>query len=638
MAKQQFQAESKRLLDMMINSIYTHKEIFLRELISNASDAIDKRHFQSLTDSSLVPENGYEIRLTTDPDNRTLTISDNGIGMTKEELENNLGVIAQSGSLAFKQENQSEDTDIIGQFGVGFYASFMVASNVKVISKACGETQAYVWESDGADGYTIEPGEKDSYGTDIILTIKQDPEGEKEDSYDAFLETYRLSSLVRKYSDYIRYPIKMLMPHSHTKPKPEDAPEDYQPEYETVYEDDTLNSMIPLWKKDKKDITEEEYTSFYRGKFMDYMKPAHIIHSHSEGLTASYHALLFIPSQPPYDYYSKDYAKGLQLYASGVLIMDKCADLLPDYFGFVRGLVDSSDLSLNISREMLQHDRQLKAIAISLEKKIKSELLKLQKDDREKYEQFWTSFGYSIKAGAYANYGADKEKLRDLMMFYSAKEKKMITLKEYREAMPENQEEIYYASGANIDLLDKLPQAEMVRKHDFDILYLTADIDEFIITQLAEQDEKKFRSITAGDLNLSSEEEKKEAEKKSTANRPMFDLMKESLDGKVKDVRVSSRLVNDPVCLTSEGSLSIEMERVLNNVQNNSGSHVSAEKILEINASHPIFDTLCKLYADDQDKLKDYTALLYNQALLIAGIPIDDPAAFSNAVCNLMTK
>lgn len=637
MAKQQFKAESKRLLDMMINSIYTHKEIFLRELISNASDAIDKRHFRSLTDASLVPENGYEIRLTADKDARTLTISDNGIGMTRDELENNLGVIAQSGSLAFKQENQSEDTDIIGQFGVGFYASFMVASHVQVISKACGETQAYMWESDGADGFTIEPCDKADCGTDIILTIKPNAEGENAETYDEFLETYRLSSLVRKYSDYIRYPIRMLTPHSRPLPKPEDAPEDYQTQYETVMEDDTLNSMVPLWKKDKKDITEDDYAEFYRGKFMDYMKPARVIHSRSEGLTASYTALLFIPSQAPYDYYSKDFTKGLQLYASGVLIMDKCADLLPDYFGFVRGLVDSSDLSLNISREMLQHDRQLKAIAISLEKKIKSELLKMQKDDREAYENFWKSFGYSIKVGAYANYGADKEKLRDLMLFYSAKEKKMVTLKEYREAMPEGQEEIYYAAGSSIDTLDKLPQAEMVRKHDYDILYLTADIDEFVISLLESQDEKKFRSITAGDLNLSSEEEKKEAEEKSTANRAMFDLMKDALDGKVKDVRVSSHLVSNPVCLTSDGSLSIEMERVLNAVPNGHGQ-VNAEKILEINGSHPIFDTLCKLYAENPDKLKTYASLLYNQALLIAGLPIADPAAFTNSICELMSE
>ena len=637
MAKQQFQAESKRLLDMMINSIYTHREIFLRELISNASDAIDKRHFKSLTDASLVPEEGFEIHLAADEDARTLTISDNGIGMTKEELEHNLGTIAQSGSLAFKQENQTDDTDIIGQFGVGFYASFMVASHVKVVSKACGSEQAYVWESDGADGYTIEPGEKDSYGTDIILTIKPDPEGEDEDTYSEFLQTYRLAGLVRKYSDYIRYPIKMQMPHSQEKPKPEDAPEDYKPEYETVYTEDTLNSMIPLWKKAKKDITQDEYDEFYRSKFMDYMKPLRTIHFHNEGLTASYDALLYIPSQPPFDYYSKDFSKGLSLYTSGVMIMEKCADLLPDYFGFVRGLVDSSDLSLNISREMQQHDRQLKAIAISLEKKIRSELLKMQKDEREEYIKFWNAFGYSIKAGAYANYGADKEKLRDLMMFYSAKNEKLITLKEYREAMPEDQEEIYYAAGSSTDALSKLPQAEMVRKHDYDILYLTADIDEFIISQLESQDNKKFRSITAGDLNLSSEEEKKEAEEKSTANRAMFDAMKEALDGKVKDVRVSSRLVSDPVCLTSEGNLSIEMERVLNNVPNN-GNHFSAEKILEINASHPIFEKLIRLYTSDPDKLKTYAKLLYDQAMLIAGMPVEDPAAFTQAMCDLMAE
>ena len=636
MAKQQFKAESKRLLDMMINSIYTHKEIFLRELISNASDAIDKRHFRSLTDSSLTPENGYCIRLAVDKDARTLTISDNGLGMTKEELENNLGTIAQSGSLAFKKEHQSEETDIIGQFGVGFYSSFMVASNVRVVSKACGSEQAYAWESDGADGYTIEPSEKDEYGTIITLTIKPDSEEEDGDKYSEYLENYRLAELVHKYSDYIRYPIKMMMPHSKMLPKPEDAPEDYQPEYETVYEDDTLNSMVPLWKKDKKDITKDEYTAFYRSKYMDYFEPSKVIHYRSEGLTASYTSMLFIPSQPPYDYYSKDFAKGLQLYASGVLIMDKCADLLPDYFGFVRGLVDSSDLSLNISREMLQHDRQLKAIAISLEKKIKSELLKMQKDDRETYDSFWKSFGYSIKAGAYANYGADKEKLRDLMMFYSAKEKKFITLKEYCEAMPEGQEEIYYAAGSNNDSLEKLPQAEMVRAHDYDILYLTADIDEFVVQILESQDGKKFRSITAGDLNLSTEEEKKEAEEKSTANRAMFDLMKDALDGKVKDVRISSRLVSDPVCLSSDGNVSIEMERVLKHVQN--AGDVSAEKILEINANHPIFDKLCKLYQDDPSLLKNYAELLYDQALLIAGLPIADPTAFSKSICDLMTK
>ena len=634
MAKQEFQAESKRLLDMMINSIYTHKEIFLRELISNASDAVDKRHFRALTDSSLAPEGGYEIRLSPDQETRTLTIKDNGIGMTRDELENNLGVIAQSGSLQFKKENDAvEDVDIIGQFGVGFYSAFMVASHVTVISRACGEEQAYRWDSDGADGFEITEAVKDDYGTEIILTIKESSE---EENYDEFLQGYKLSSLVKKYSDYIRYPIRMTLPHPVMKPKPEDAPEDYQPEYETVYEDQTLNSMVPLWKKAKKDIKDEEYTQFYTEKFFDYMPPAHVIHTKTEGLSASYNALLFIPQKPPYDYYTKDFKKGLQLYASGVLIMDKCEDLLPDYFAFVRGLVDSPDLSLNISREILQHDRQLKAIAISLEKKIRSELLKLQKDDREKYTEIWKNFGLRIKVGAYANYGADKEKLRDLMMFYSANEKKYITLKEYREAMPEEQENIFYAAGSSIEKIDKLPQAEMVRKHGYDILYLTDDIDEFVILQLEEEDGKKFRSIADGDLDLSTEDEKKEAEQKAADNRPMFDLMKESLDGKVKDVRLYSRLVNNPVCLTSEGTLSIEMEKVLNAMPDQQG--VSAEKILEINSAHPIFDTLCKLYNEDQDKLKLYTSLLYTQALLIEGMPIDDPAAFSNEICKLMAE
>ena len=634
MAKQEFQAESKRLLDMMINSIYTHKEIFLRELISNASDAVDKRHFRALTDSSLAPEGGYEIRIAADQDARTLTIKDNGIGMTRDELENNLGVIAQSGSLQFKKENDStEDVDIIGQFGVGFYSAFMVASHVTVISRACGEEQAYRWDSDGADGFEITEATKDDFGTEIILTIKDSSE---EENYDEFLQGYKLSSLVKKYSDYIRYPIRMTLPHPVMKPKPEDAPEDYQPEYETVYEDQTLNSMVPLWKKAKKDIQDEEYNQFYTEKFFDYMPPAHVIHTKTEGLSASYNALLFIPQKPPYDYYTKDFKKGLQLYASGVLIMDKCEDLLPDYFAFVRGLVDSPDLSLNISREILQHDRQLKAIALSLEKKIRSELLKLQKDDREKYTEIWKNFGLRIKVGAYANYGADKEKLRDLMMFYSANEKKYITLKEYREAMPEEQENIFYAAGSSIEKIDKLPQAEMVRKHGYDILYLTDDVDEFVVLQLEEEDGKKFRSIADGDLDLSTEDEKKEAEQKAADNRPMFDLMKESLDGKVKDVRLSSRLVNNPVCLTSEGTLSIEMEKVLNAMPDQQG--VSAEKILEINSAHPIFDTLCKLYAEDQDKLKLYTSLLYTQALLIEGMPIDDPAAFSNEICKLMAE
>lgn len=634
MAKQQFQAESKRLLDMMINSIYTHKEIFLRELISNASDAVDKRHFRALTDATLAPAGGYEIRITPDEKARTLTIEDNGIGMTKDELEHNLGVIAQSGSLQFKKDNTAtEDVDIIGQFGVGFYSAFMVASHVTVLSRSADDTQAYRWDSDGADGFEIVPAEKDSIGTQIILTMKESSE---EENYDDYLQTYTLQTLVKKYSDYIRYPIHMVVPHSKVKPKPEDAPEDYKPEYETVYEDETLNSMVPLWKKPKGEITEEEYNQFYSEKFFDFMPPAHVIHTKTEGLSASYSALLFIPQNPPYDYYSKDFKRGLQLYASGVLIMDKCEDLIPEYYSFVRGLVDSPDLSLNISREILQHDRQLKAIATSLEKKIHSELLKLMKDDREKYTAIWKNFGLRIKVGAYDNYGANKEKLRDLMMFYSANEQKYITLQEYRDKMPEEQEEIYYAAGGSIEKIDKLPQAEAVRKHGFDILYLTDDIDEFVISVLGKHDEKNFRSIASGDLDLSTEDEKKETEKKEADNRPMFDLMKEALDGKVKDVRLSSRLVSNPVCLTTEGNLSIEMEKVLNALPDQHG--VSAEKILELNSSHPIFDTLCKLYQEDQDKLKLYTSLLYTQALLIEGMPIEDPAAFSNEICKLMAE
>ncbi len=634
MAKQQFQAESKRLLDMMINSIYTHKEIFLRELISNASDAVDKRHFRALTNTDLAPAGGYEIRITPDEKARTLTIEDNGIGMTQDELEHNLGVIAQSGSLQFKKDNDAtEDVDIIGQFGVGFYSAFMVASHVTVISRSADDTQAYRWDSDGADGFEIIPTEKDSIGTQIILTMKESSE---EENYDDYLQTYTLQSLIKKYSDYIRYPIRMVVPHSKVKPKPEDAPEDYKPEYETVYEDETLNSMIPLWKKPKGDITEEEYNQFYSEKFFDFMPPAHVIHTKTEGLSASYSALLFIPQNPPYDYYSKDFKRGLQLYASGVLIMDKCEDLIPEYYSFVRGLVDSPDLSLNISREILQHDRQLKAIALSLEKKIHSELLKLMKDDREKYVSIWKNFGLRIKVGAYDNYGANKEKLRDLMMFYSANEQKYITLQEYREKMPEEQEEIYYAAGASIEKIDKLPQAEAVRKHGFDILYLTDDIDEFVISVLGKHDEKSFRSIASGELDLSTEDEKKETEKKEADNRPMFDLMKEALNGKVKDVRLSSRLVSNPVCLTTEGNLSIEMEKVLNALPDQHG--VSAEKILELNSEHPIFATLCKLYKENPDKLKLYTSLLYTQTLLIEGMPIEDPAAFSDEICKLMAE
>ena len=635
MAKQQFQAESKRLLDMMINSIYTHREIFLRELISNASDAIDKRHFKSLTDASLVPEEGFEIHLAADEDARTLTISDNGIGMTKEELEHNLGTIAQSGSLAFKQENQTDDTDIIGQFGVGFYASFMVASHVKVVSKACGSEQAYVWESDGADGYTIEPGEKDSYGTDIILTIKPDPEGEDEDTYSEFLQTYRLAGLVRKYSDYIRYPIKMQMPHSQEKPKPEDAPEDYKPEYETVYTEDTLNSMIPLWKKAKKDITQDEYDEFYRSKFMDYMKPLRTIHFHNEGLTASYDALLYIPSQPPFDYYSKDFSKGLSLYTSGVMIMEKCADLLPDYFGFVKGLVDSQDLSLNISREMLQHDRQLKLIATRIEKKIASELKSMLEHDRENYEKFFESFGLRLKFGMYENYGINKDKLKDLVLFRSSTGK-MRTLKEYVQDMKEDQTCIYYAAGETPERIAHLPQTEAVLDRGYEVLYLTDDVDEFALMVLQEYEGKSFKNVAAEDARVQTEEEKQAAEKQAEENKALLEKMKTILGERVKDVRVSTTLKNHPVCITTDGAISMEMEKVLNSMPG-AEQKVKAEQIFELNTEHPVFEVL-RRFENDEDKLKKYTEVLYDQALLIEGRSIEDPVAYANNVAELLAQ
>lgn len=634
MATKQFKAESKRLLDLMIHSIYTHKEIFLRELISNASDAIDKLYFRSLTDDGVkLTRDDFRIDLKIDADKRLITLSDNGCGMTKEELESNLGVIAKSGSLAFKSENEAakNDVDIIGQFGVGFYSAFMIASNVKVISRAYGSDEAYKWESNGTAGYTIEPAEKDTFGTDIYLTVKENTE---EENYDEFLEGNRLASIVRKYSDYIRYPIHMDMERTRAKEKPADAPEDAKTEYETVLEDTVLNSMTPLWKKDKKDITPEEYAKFYQEKFYDFTEPAHVIHYKTEGLS-SYNALLFIPKKPAYDYYTREYEKGLQLFSNGVLIMDKCADLLPDHFSFVRGLVDSQDLSLNISREMLQHDRQLRMIAASIEKKIKSELLKMQKDEREKYDEFFKNFGLQLKVGAYTGFGANKELLRELLMFYSAQEKKLITLSEYVANMKEGQDVIYFASGESYERIDRLPQTELVRERGFDILYLVDDVDEFVIRMLDEHEGKKFKSVSADNLDLTSEEEKKAAEEKTAANRDLFDFMKESLGGKVAGVRLSSRLKNHPVCLASEGGVSIEMEKVLNAMPTQ--EKISAQKILEINGSHPVFDTLQTLYAADKDKLKKYASILYAQALLIEGLPLEDPAAFSNDICELMT-
>ncbi len=634
MKMKQFKAESKRLLDLMINSIYTHKEIFLRELISNASDAIDKLYYHALSDGNTgLNRDDFSIELAIDKENRTLTITDNGCGMTKEELENNLGVIAKSGSLAFKQENEAkEDIDIIGQFGVGFYSAFMVAANVKVYSRAYGADEAYVWESNGAEGYTVEPCEKASNGTQIVLTIKEDTEDEK---YSEFLESYRVQELVRKYSDYIRYPIRMEVEKSRMKEQPEgeEADEEKAPEYETYTEVETLNSMVPIWRKNKNELTDEDYNSFYKEKFFDYSDPLKVIHTYTEG-AATYHALLFIPAKAPYNYYTRDYEKGLKLYASGVLIMDSCKDLLPDHFSFVKGLVDSEDLSLNISREMLQHDRQLKVIASRLEKKIKSELLSMLKNDREKYEEFFKNFGLQLKYGVYNGFGANKELLQDLLLFYSSSEQKLVTLEEYVSRMKEDQKYIYYAGGESREQIERLPQTELVKDKGYEILYLTDDVDEFALQMMHDYSEKEFKSVSASDLDLDTEEEKKEFEKQTEENKDLLTFMKDALDGKVKAVVLSKRLKSHPVCLSNEGMLSIEMEKVLNAMPND--QKVKAERVLEVNASHPIFEKLAKLYAEDQEKLKTYAQLLYTQAELIEGMPVEDPVAFSNAVCELM--
>ncbi len=628
MAKKQFKAESKRLLDMMINSIYTHKEIFLRELISNASDAMDKLYFKSLTENIGLSRGDFAIDLAIDKEARTLTITDNGIGMTKDELENNLGVIAQSGSFKFKNDNtdtQNDEISVIGQFGVGFYSAFMVASEVTVESKAYGSEEAYKWYSTGVDGYTITDCDKDSYGTKITLKIKDNTE---EEDYDDFITEYKIKGIVRKYSDYIRYPIRMMVGHSHLKEGTED-------QYETHYELETLNSMVPLWKKNKSEITEEEYNKFYKEKFFDYEDPIAHIHTKTEG-TATYNALMYIPSKAPFDYYSKDYEKGLQLYSNGVLIMDKCADLLPDYFSFVKGLVDSADLSLNISREMLQHDRQLKIIAKSLERSIKNELNKMLKNDREKYEKFFTAFGLQLKFGVYNGFGAGKELLKDLLLFYSSFEKKYVTLAEYVARMKEDQKYIYFASGETIDKIDKLPQTELVKDKGYEILYLVDSIDEFALQMMVDYAEKQFKSVAAGDLDLETDEEKAELKQKSEESKDMFAFMKEALGGKVKDVRISKILKTHAVCLTSDGILSLEMEKVLSHMP--SEHNAKAEKVLEINAQNPIFDTLKKLYETDKDKLKIYAELLYDQALLIEGMAIEDPVEFSNKLCKLMTE
>ncbi len=640
MAKKQFKAESKRLLDMMINSIYTHKEIFLRELISNASDAIDKLYFRSLTDDSVkLKKKDFFIRLAADKENRTLTVRDNGIGMTKEELEKNLGTIAKSGSLDFKNENETGGkVDVIGQFGVGFYSAFMVASRVTVRSRAFGAQEAWQWESTGAEGYTIEPCDKEDVGTEVILVVK---ENEGEEHYDEFLDDWRLAGIVKKYSDYIRYPIKMLREKSRAiEGTDKDEEGHYKaPEYEAYTEDETLNSMVPIWKRDKKKVKDEEYAQFYKDKFGDYSDPARVIQSKTEG-TATFNALLFIPSRTPYNYYTKEYEKGLQLYSSGVLIMEKCADLLPDYFSFVKGLVDSEDLSLNISREMLQHDSQLKLIKTTLERKIKNELAAWLKNDREKYEEFFRNFGLQLKMGCYASYGMNKELLQDLLLFHSAKENKLVTLREYYEAMPEDQKYIYYAAGESTDRLAKLPAAERVLDKGFDILYLTDDVDEFMLQMLRsygdKEKEKEFRNISADDLGIETDAEKEEVKAKNEENKELFEAMKEALDGKVTEVRLSQRLKSHPVCLSSSGPLSIEMEKVLNSMPAQQ-EKVKSEKVLELNGEHEVFAALKRLFeAGDKEKLAAYSEILYDQALLIEGLALEDPVAYANNVCKLM--
>ena len=625
MEKREFRAESKRLLDLMVNSIYTHKEIFLRELISNSSDAIDKIYYKALTDENIsFNKDDYYIKIVADKDNRTLTISDTGIGMSKEELEEHLGVIANSGSFAFKNENQLKDGyDIIGQFGVGFYSAFMVEDKVTVTSKTFGSEEAYKWESEGAEGYTIERATKDIVGTDIILNIKENTEDEK---YDEFLEEYRLRGIIKKYSDFIRYPIKLDITKSRLKEGSED-------EYEEYKEEQIINSMVPIWRKNKNELKEEDYENFYMEKHFGFDKPMKSIHLSVDG-TLRYNAILFIPQEAPYDFYTKEYEKGLELYSNGVLIMEKCADLLPDYFSFVKGVVDSEDLSLNISREILQHDRQLKLIAKKIEDKIKDELNIVLKNNREEYEKFFESFGKQLKFGVYSDFGMNKEVLEDLLLFYSSKEKKMVTLDEYISRMPEEQKYIYYAVGESVDRIDKLPQTEVVKDKDYEILYFTDDIDEFAIKVLMKYKEKEFKSVSSGDLGIEIDENDKDNEKEIEENKDLFGFMKETLLNKINEIKPSKRLKNHPVCLSTEGDLSIEMEKVLNMMPDN--PNIKADKILEINVNHPVFETLKSAYENDKEKLKLYTNLLYNQALLIEGLPIEDPVEFTNNICKLM--
>ena len=640
MAKKQFKAESKRLLDLMINSIYTHKEIFLRELISNASDAVDKLAYKALTDDQVgLNRSDFKIRLIPDKEGRTLTISDNGIGMTREEMEANLGTIARSGSLQFKQEMAAREggadqnvADIIGQFGVGFYSAFMVADQVTVISKAYGEDTAWKWESSGADGYTMTECEKEMVGTDVILHIKANTEDE---DYDQYLQTYRLDDLVKKYSDYIHYPIVMEMEHTHMKPKPEDAGEDYKPEYETHKEWETLNSMVPIWQRPKSEVKPEEYNEFYKEKFGDWEDPLAVIHVKAEG-AVEYTALLFIPAHAPFNYYSRDYEKGLQLYSSGVLIMDKCADLVPDHFSFVRGVVDSPDLSLNISREMLQHTRVLKVISTNLEKKVKAELLKLQKDDTEKYEKFWSAFGRQVKYGVVSDYGAHKELLKDLLLFWSSREGKTTSLAAYKQRMSEDQQYIYFLQSESVEQAAKLPQAERILDKGYEILYLTEEVDEFVMNTLGEVDGKALKNVNDDDALPQSDEEKAQTEKKAQENKDVLDFVKETLGERVKDVRISKILKTAPVCMTADGPVSLEMEKYFQKVDPNAAKEMKAARVLELNPDSGAFAALRSALTEDREKAATYAELLYQQALLIAGFPLEDPAKYTELVCSLM--
>ena len=625
--KKQFKAESKKLLDLMINSIYTNKEIFLRELLSNASDAIDKLYYRSLTDKDVnINRDDFEIKIEINKEKRKIIIIDNGCGMTSEELENNLGTIARSGSLSFKEENKSSDIDIIGQFGVGFYSAFMVSDKIKVESKSIDSDKSYVWKSEGADGYTIKEGKKENVGTVITLTIKEDTE---EENYSEFLDSFRIEGIVKKYSDYIRYPIKMEMEHSHLK-------EGTENEYETHVEEEVVNSMIPLWKKNKKDISEEEYNNFYSSKYFDYDKPIKTIHTSVEG-NVSYNALIYIPSHLPFDYYTKEYEKGLQLYSSGVLIMDKCSELVPDYFGFVKGLVDTEDVSLNISREILQQNHSLKLISKSIEKKIKKELENMLKEDREVYESFFKTFGMQIKFGVYADYGVNKDNLKDLLMFYSSTEKKLVTLNEYVSRMKEGQDNIYYACGENNQKLDNMPQVEAIKDKGYEILYLTEYVDEFALQALTTYDAKKFVNVSKTDLDLDSDLEKDELKKSNESAKDMFDVMKKVLENNnVTDIKYTNRLKKHPVCLTSIGDISLEMEKVFNALPNE--NKINAKMVLEINDKHPIKSKLEELHKNNKEELEKYTKVLYAQARLIEGLPIDNPVEISNLVCEYLSK